>query len=617
MIKIMPQILANQIAAGEVVERPASVIKECIENSFDAGASSIEVLVENAGSQFISIKDDGCGIASDELELAICRHATSKISNIEDLHHLNSMGFRGEALASITSVAAVRLYSRQEGTDLGWCLKTLGGVVEEKTPSVMAVGTRIEIENLFFNTPARRRFMRTMRTELSHIEDIFKRLALSKPSVNMKLSHHDKLLRTYPAGDGYLEQDERLKAIMGSEWLVHAIPITASGEGIKMTGWVTKPPYVRSQSDWQYLFVNGRSIKDHSFSHAIKRAMSDLLYQDKHPSWVIYLEIDPENIDVNIHPTKDRIRFAETAWVYDWVYKSMRAIFRPGRIESPAETSSAVDFVRATNFSKSAAKKPQETLPNLWDEFLTSPVRARVADIKEVPNSNHLSEPNLLGADTVLSSIPSFDGAEKMQQKDEGHAAIKAANNKHMQAFCQINGAYILGMCNDEVWIIDIHAAHERQVMEELLKKFRVNGLFKDNLLIPIAIEEGSYDAILGEHQALVGRYGFDVKKENGVWKMYAHPRGLMASYARGILMGLLSCIQKDLVTVDPEMLITEIIADIACHMAVRVSRTMTRIEMQYFMENLNDIPDVCNHGRPWKWVISSADMDRFFMRGR
>lgn len=612
MIIIMPQLLANQIAAGEVVERPASVIKECIENSFDAGAKRIEVVVENAGSQFISIKDDGCGIPSDELELALCRHATSKIACIEDLEQLETMGFRGEALASIASVASVRLSSRRADEELGWCLKALGGETQEKTPVSMPIGTRIEIEELFFNTPARRRFMRTPRTEMSHIEDMFKRLAMSRPDVHMKLTHHDKMIRNYPAGINELDQHERLQALMGSEWTAHAIPITAESEGISIAGWITRPPYVRSQADWQYLFVNGRSIRDHAFAHAVKRAMSDLLYQDKHPSWVLYLKVDPAHVDVNIHPTKDRVRFSEAAWVNDWVYKTVRSIFRPTMEVAPER--SAMDFL---NVTQQVNKKPLDglkaSLPNLWEKLLlpsTPPGTGH--DMSAVVASSEPDYPkmSLEAQSSIVSSMSPSVNSPVLTSNF-------SASAHYIQAFCQIKGAYVLGMCNEDIWLIDIHAAHERQVMEQLLIKFKEAGLEKDNFLIPMGLEEGGYANLIAEHQSLLGRYGFDVKMDEGVWKLYAYPRGLLVSQTRKIFMNLLTHLQQDLLVVEAEMLISEIIADIACHSAINVSRTMTRIEMQHFMEQIQHLPSVCNHGRPWKWVIPPSELDRFFMRGR
>ena len=605
-IKIMSEQLANQIAAGEVVERPSAVIKECLENSFDAGAKSVEVIIEKAGSQLIVIKDDGQGIAEDNLELAICRHATSKIICIEDLESLNTMGFRGEALASIASVSSVKLTSRRYCDSIAWCLKAVGGKVVEKIPMSMPAGTRVEIVDLFYNTPARRRFMRSERTEMAHIEDVFKRLAMSRPEIEMKLFNHDKLIYHYPKGNSILDQDERLIAIMGKEWFQNVIPIQASAEGISLTGFLSKPPFSRKKPDSQYLFVNGRSIRDHFFSHALKRAVSDLLYQDQQPTWILQLAIDPSRVDVNIHPTKDRVRFSESSWVYDWVYKTIRAVFRENTTELNIKRESAIKTESTFNFLPDSIVVPGFTkvsksippLTNLWDSFkFDTPIP--VTRSEGPVNDIHQTFQNVLSNE----ASPEYINIEATKQKI----------TKDITALCQFNGAYVVARCDNELWLVDVHAAHERQLMETLLLQFQQQGIAKDHLLLPIILPSMN----IAEHLDIMSRYGFEINVIDHAYHLMSHPRGLSISDAFSTCIELIDCIQNELLNIDQEMLLSDIIANIACQLAVKASRIMTLIEIQYFFESLSDLPEVCNHGRPWKRVITIEELDKFFMRGQ
>lgn len=587
----MSEQLANQIAAGEVVERPASAIKECIENSFDAASTHIEVRVEKAGTQFIDIKDNGVGIAVDDLDLAIARHATSKIACIEDLEVLHTMGFRGEALASIASIARVQLSSRVREAEHGWCLKALGGSILEKIPHAMAPGTRLEISDLFYNTPARRRFMRSERTEWGHIEDVFKRLALSHPTVAMQLYHHDKLISNYRAGIDYVDQQDRLQDIMGKEWVGNIIPVQVVDTAITLRGWIAQPPYVRTLMDKQYVFVNGRCIRDHAFAHAVKRAMSDLLYQDKHPSWVLYLDIDPMRIDVNIHPTKDKVRFSEASWVYDWVYKTVRQVFRP----VPSQETSATQFIQAIQSTRVPPRiSPSHKPESLWDQPLV-----KIA-VQEPMHYTHTQHDN-----SGLSAPP---------QRPVIDQEVSA---QPLRALCHIGNAYILALHNEDIWVVDMHAAHERALVETLSSQYLKAGLHRDHLLIPVVIEDRELSSFFTEYHHNLSQYGFDISSKDGVWRLLTHPRGLGLQEAYKVFMQVLEHMRHDLHTIDKESLMYEVLATIACHSAVRVSRIMTQTEMQFFLESLSSLPTVCNHGRPWKWVIQRQEMDTFFMRGR
>lgn len=588
-IKMMPEQLANQIAAGEVVERPASVLKECIENSFDASADRIEVRLERSGSQYMSVKDNGCGIAADELELALCRHATSKITVIDDLHALATMGFRGEALASIASVAHVRLASKTRDAEMGWSVYSEGGVVVSKSPVNMAMGTRIEIEDLFFNTPARRRFMRSERTELGHIEELFKRLALSRPSVAMELIHQDRVLRSYPKAEGFLDQQHRLKSIFSEEWVRQTVPVVAETESFKLMAWVTRPQYTRAQPDWQYLFVNGRSIRDLSFAHAIKRAFADLLYQGAHPSWVCYLEVNPAWVDVNIHPTKDRVRFSEASLLMDWVYKTVRPVFHQQPKFNQVMDRTSSDFLKAAqplHRSQFHALKPEECAGT------SSPF---------APAQPASPQPSLVSPPW---SPPAAD-------------VFRTQNFPKLRPLCQINGVYLLAMEQHDICIIDIHAAHERLLLESLRDKIKKQGWVTERLLVPISLSEGWDERVLEQHRDALIKYGCVIELKEGVWFLSSHPKGLSSSDACDFLSALLEQFSHDLLEADRDDAVMGLLADVACRMAVKANRSMSPLESAQLLEQLEGMPEVCNHGRPWKWLIRYEELEHYFMRGR
>ncbi|NZA25239.1 DNA mismatch repair endonuclease MutL, partial [Luteimonas sp. SJ-92] len=337
-IRQLPDTLINQIAAGEVVERPASVVKELVENALDAGATRVDVELEEGGVRLVRIRDDGGGMAPGDLPLAVSRHATSKIASLDDLEAVATLGFRGEALPSIASVSRLRIVSRRADDDHGAALAVDGGRVGEVTPKPHPQGTTVEVRDLFFNVPARRKFLRAERTELGHIEEWLRSLALARPDVELRVAHNGKPTRRYRGG-GALFSDERLHETLGGEFAKHALRVEHAGAGLRLHGWIAQPAYSRAGADQQYLYVNGRAIRDRSVAHAVRQAYADVLYHGRQPAYVLFLELDPLRVDVNVHPAKHEVRFRDARLVHDFVYRTLHdalAGTRAGLQQAPA-----------------------------------------------------------------------------------------------------------------------------------------------------------------------------------------------------------------------------------------------------------------------------------------
>ncbi|VGM96462.1 DNA mismatch repair protein mutL [uncultured Avibacterium sp.] len=324
-IQILPPQLANQIAAGEVVERPASVVKELVENSLDAGATRIQIDIENGGAGLIRIRDNGVGIAKEELALALARHATSKISSLEDLEAILSLGFRGEALASISSVSRLTLTSRTENQTEAWQVYAQGRDMETTiTPASHPVGTTVEVANLFFNTPARRKFLRTEKTEFSHIDEVIRRIALAKPHIAFTLTHNGKIVRQYKSAVDFSQKLKRIAAICGDEFISHALYIDWKHDDLHLSGWVAEPHFKRSQNDLTYCYVNGRMVRDKVITHAIRQAYADYLGAEEYPAYILFIDLNPNEVDVNVHPTKHEVRFQQARLVHDFIYQGVQ-----------------------------------------------------------------------------------------------------------------------------------------------------------------------------------------------------------------------------------------------------------------------------------------------------
>ena len=586
--------LINQIAAGEVVERPASVVKELIENSVDAGATEIRVWVERGGVKLIRVADNGHGIARSDLILATERHATSKLSDLKDLSGIQTLGFRGEALPSVASVSRLGIKSRVADTDSGWEVSGEGGAFSAPIPTSCAKGTVVVVEDLFFNTPARRKFLRTEKTERSHIERILRCLALASPGVSFSLSIDRKLYWQLPEVDSAL-RSHRIEKILGQDFSANSKQIIGRASGISLIGWIGLPAYSRSQADRQYLFVNGRVVKDVSLSHAVRRAYSDVLYRGRHPAYVLDLKVDPMTIDVNVHPTKNEVRFADARSVHDFLYREV--------VQATADTRAGSNF--ASNESG-------------WPETSYDPHRIK-------PSKSYQRGLGLEPSDAVKRFVGS---------PDNDHMDVETAGKERIEprvetdevpplgyALAQLKGAYILAENIDGLILIDMHAAHERVTYEQL--KVLLNEQVKNSqpLLVPVVASVSVEEAdCLEDNLTLFEQLGFEVSRSSvQAIAIRAVPEMLRSRDVAGLVKDSLADLIEQGYSDRIADSIEGILSTMACHGSIRENRQLTLPEMNSLLRQMEktDRSGLCNHGRPtWK-QIDMTEIDRWFHRGR
>ena len=596
-IQILSPQLANQIAAGEVVERPSSVLKELCENSLDAGASRIDVEVEQGGSKLIKVRDDGCGIAEGELPLALSRHATSKISDLEDLEAVSTLGFRGEALASIASVSRLALTSNS-GASVGWKAVSEGRDMEvELEPAPHPVGTSVEVRDLFFNTPARRKFLRTENTEYKRIGDGLKKLALSRMDVAFSLKHNQKIQFNLRSANSQLEQEKRVADICGPVFMEQALFVDNNRARIRLWGWIGLPTFSRSQADLQYFFVNGRSIRDKIVSHAIRQAYQDVLYHGRHPAYVLFLEIEPGDVDVNVHPTKHEVRFREGGSVHSFVSSTLQKALATDRPQ---------DHIRGSESQEIADHNPifpdQKPLPLVGNS----------------PNSYSSSWPSLQSA-SVNAPVSSYQNlySSQLQDGENNDGEIPPLGF----AIAQLKGIFILAENSHGLIIIDMHAAHERITYERMKNAFDEQGLVAQPLLVPenLAVSQREADAV-DAHQAVFSKLGFAVERAGSesiiVREMPAILRG---SEVERLLRDVLSDLLQHGSSERIKNHINEILSTMACHGSVRAHRKLTIPEMNALLRDMEitERSGQCNHGRPTWSQLTVEELDKLFLRGR
>lgn len=601
-IKQLSTRLANQIAAGEVVERPASVIKEILENSLDAKATKIDIEVEQGGSKLIRIRDNGAGIAKDDLSLALSRHATSKIYVLEDLEAVNSLGFRGEALASISSVSRLVLTSCQSEQAGAWQVKTEG---REMQPLVQRaahpVGTSVEVKDLFFNTPARRRFLKTEKTEFRHLEEVIKRIALSRFGVGFQLRHNSRIIYQLRQAISEQEQAKRIASICGTAFIDNALKLdlSADSSGLRLFGWVGLPTFSRSQADLQYFFVNGRMVKDKVVNHAVRQAYADVLYHGRYPAYVLYLELDPADVDVNVHPTKHEVRFRESRLVHDFLFRSLHR------------------FIAEVN--------PKEQLK-------TGAMQAEMIDIS---TSNQQSKMAFFPAGTPAggySGKQSYSGIKEQMQvyarlHPETNDITADANNNAEScpplgyAVAQIHGIYVLAENEQGLILVDMHAAHERIVYERMKISWQQDRIKSQPLLVPLSLAVTKAEADYAQTAAnMFYRLGFEIEllgEESLAVRQV--PVLLAKSDIEQLIRDVLSdCIvQGDSQRVEQQ--INTLLGTMACHGAIRAHRQLTLPEMNALLRDMEQTErsGQCNHGRP-TWVqLTISALDKLFMRGQ
>ena len=605
-IQLLDSRLANQIAAGEVVERPASVLKELLENALDAGSESISVDVEQGGVKLVRVRDNGSGIDRDDLPLALSRHATSKIRGLDDLEAIGTLGFRGEALAAISSVSRLTLASNVEGEAEGWQVQVEGrDMAPTVTPAGHPRGTTVTMRDLFFNTPARRRFLRTEKTEFNHLEEVFRRIALSEFNTAFRLTHNQKVIHQLPAGLDDTLRAARVAKLCGKGFMEQAIPVDVERDGIRLHGWMGLPTFSRSQADLQYFYVNGRVIRDKVVSHAVRQAYADVLYHGRHPAYVLFLELDPAQVDVNVHPTKHEVRFREQRMVHGFLYSSLhRAIaeVRPG--QSPAAT--VVD-------EGEAAMPAME--PSQASMSLSAPAgRPSYAP----PTGKGFSYgQGLRQADAY--------GALVRPQVAENPVMPPASDQETVPplgyAVAQLHGIFILAENQQGLVVVDMHAAHERITYERLKQSWSEDKVRSQPLLVPVSLAVSSREADFAEQQPEVfSRLGFMVDRAGPETLVVREvPAMLRDSDSEAMVRDVLSDLLAQGSSERIEQKLDELLSTMACHGSVRANRRLTLPEMNALLRDMEatERSGQCNHGRPTWTQMSLKDLDRLFMRGQ
>lgn len=582
-IQLLPDLLISQIAAGEVVERPASVLKELLENSLDAGSRDIRVQLEAGGVKRLRVADDGCGMPPDDLPLALARHATSKIASLDDLEAVATMGFRGEALASIASVARVVITSRQTGSPHAWRID-VGSAPE---PAALDAGTVVDVADLYYNTPARRKFLRTEQTEYGHCDDVFRRIALSVPQVAFQMQHNGRVTQRLPAAD----MASRVRALLGDEFMQHARPVEAAAGLLRLSGFVAQPAFSRAGRDAQYCFVNGRFVRDRLLAHALREAYADVLHGARHPAYVVFIELDPRAVDVNVHPAKTEVRFREARGIHQFVFHAVeRALALSTQTAEPVASQTA---------DPDAFRSPpsQTGWPMQQGRGVEQPL-ARYFDFVRHDALPAAARPDAAG----LPDAPSESGPPL------GFA------------LAQLQGVYVLAQNSAGLVLVDMHAAHER-ILYEQLKKVLEGAPAVQRLLIPAVLSMSAREvATAFEYADVLDKLGFDIGQAGPNELMV---RAVPALLARADTAALLRALLEELREAPASQVVerrrNELLATMACHGAVRANRLLALPEMNALLRDMEacERADQCNHGRP-TWVqLTMGELDRLFMRGR
>lgn len=621
-IHLLSPRLANQIAAGEVVERPASVIKELLENSLDAGARRIDVEVEQGGVKLLRVRDDGCGIPSDDLPLALARHATSKIRDLDDLERVMSLGFRGEALASISSVARLTMTSRTADADQAWQVETEGRDMEARVqPAAHPVGTSVEVRDLFFNTPARRKFLRAEKTEFEHLQEVIRRLALARFDVAFHLRHNGKTVFALHEARDEISRARRVASVCGSAFLEQALPIQVERNGLHLWGWVGLPTFSRSQADLQYFYVNGRMVRDKLVVHAVRQAYRDVLYNGRHPTFVLFLELDPAAVDVNVHPTKHEVRFREGRTVHDFLYGTLHRALGEVRPEDQLAAPAAVAPVVRPTGLEAGEFGPQGEMSlaaNVLERPVAEPAwRPTASSGGYAPPSRPAGPVGTAEAQAAYREYfaPLPDSAPVSLPESQGDIPPLG------YALAQLKGIYILAENAQGLVLVDMHAAHERITYERLKIALASEGLKGQPLLVPESLAVSQREADCAEeHAAWFQRLGFELQRLGPETLAIRQTPALLkqaeaSQLVRDVLSDLLEYGTSDRIQAH----LNELLATMACHGAVRANRRLTVPEMNGLLRDMEQTErsGQCNHGRPTWTQLGMDDLDKLFLRGR
>ncbi|TMH27687.1 MAG: DNA mismatch repair endonuclease MutL [Betaproteobacteria bacterium] len=564
-IRVLPELLVSQIAAGEVVERPASVLKELLENSVDAGAHAINVTLDEGGLRRVQVEDDGDGIAREELPLALARHATSKIASLADLESVTSMGFRGEALASIAAVARVGISTRRQEAPHGSALQAEGGAIGEVEPAARAPGTTVTVTDLYFNTPARRKFLKSEPTEFGHCEEVLRRIALARPEIAFSLRHNGRVSR-------HLRSEslrERALSLLGRSLADASVPIEAAAGGMRLRGLAGTPQAAQARADCQYFFVNGRYVRDRVLAHAVREAYAELLHGERQAAYLLFIDIDPRAVDVNVHPAKIEVRFRDSRALHQFVRHALERALAPSAAQAPV----AYATVSQTGIQAALA--------------LAQPAAAYQAFMA-----------------SAVAPLPAAEQAPPLGF-----------------ALGQLHGIYILAQNEAGLVLVDMHAAHERIVMERLKRALDAGDVARQRLLVPAVLSADALDvATAEENHELLERVGLEIVVSGPNELTVRSAPVLLAS---GDVVGLARGLLKEIREYGASQMLAgrqnELLATMACHAAVRAHRTLSTTEMNALLREMEatERSGSCNHGRPTWYQLTMADLDKLFLRGR
>jgi len=579
------------------VERPASVVKELCENSLDAGATKIDVEVQQGGAKLLKVRDNGFGISKEQLPLALSRHATSKIAQLEDLEAVSTLGFRGEALASIASVSRLSLTSNCD--DGGWMATSEGrDMAVQLKPAAHPRGTSVEVRDLFFNTPARRKFLRTDNTEYKRIDDSLKKLALSHMGVSFSLKHNNKVQFSLRAAEGQLEQEKRVADLCGSTFMQQALFLDDNRSGLRLWGWIGLPTFSRSQGDLQYFFVNGRSIKDKVVSHAVRQAYQDVLYHGRHPAYVLFLEIAPTDVDVNVHPTKHEVRFRDSGSVHTFVSSTLVKALASDRPQDHLQQHQSINPSGDENQSD-AMDQSSLQLANYANVDYSRPLHRSESQAVRVPVGQYQS----------LYDTSQSEADDTTEVPPLGFA------------IAQLKGIFILAENAQGLIIVDMHAAHERITYERMKSAYDDQGLVSQPLLVPENLVVSQREAtVVEENPSVFEQLGFSVQRAGQESLIVREiPAILRGSQVEGLLRDVLSDLLEHGSSVRIREHINEILSTMACHGSVRANRKLTIPEMNALLRDMEttERSGQCNHGRPTWSQLSVEELDKLFLRGR
>jgi len=612
-IQQMPNQLINQIAAGEVVERPASVVKELLENSLDAAATKIEIDIEQGGSKLIRIRDNGQGIHKEDLALALSRHATSKIRNLDDLEHIKSLGFRGEALPSIASISRMSITSRQQEAE-GYKVQGQDELSASISPAAHSNGTTIEVRDLFYNVPARRKFLRTEKTEFNHLEDVVKRIALSHFDVDVTLSHNQRVIKQWRAASNQQQMEQRIEQVCGKAFIEQSQYMSFEAANLKLHGWIALPSFSRSTADMQYFFVNGRIIRDKLVTHAVRQAYQDVLYHGRHPAYVLFLELDPVMVDVNAHPTKHEVRFREGRLVHDFLFRGIHKALADVRPETAdAERQPSAELLSAGLSTDNAMPPLQTSLSGISN--YGGPSYAK-------PGYANSGRPDSL-ASQVNEQIQAYANLSRGLPVSESTTDPQSSQEIPPLGFAvaQLHGIYILSQTANGMVVVDMHAAHERITYERMKQDMQQGNLASQPLLVPISMNLSEKEAQLAQEQAQIfSELGFELDRSS---PESIRIRQIPVILARADAQALVRDVLSDLLSYGSSERIRNaingVLGTMACHGSVRANRSLTLPEMNALLRDMEttERSGQCNHGRPTWTEFSLAAMDKWFMRGQ